>query len=226
MKNFILSGLIVSSSIFAVSQSESSMEQWKGLLSKPQLAEYFGGIFEHMGFVVQETGEEFTVHHAGDHFTIEEGINRDAVDYVVNLKLENIRNMKAHGDDSTISEYESFKIMSVLFTPLTEASLTNPTMSKPLMRKMSGIENHLHVNLISPDKNDTISHTLIYLNKAWMVVPGRHGNALRTFNLTQKDAIDYQKQVFIALKADNMKAWKNFKKWYVAWRKDVSDIKQ
>lgn len=203
-------------------RAQSSMEAWESLLNKKQLADYFSGIFNSMGFVIEETKEEFTVIHHGDYFKTEKGINREKVDYVVKLKLENIQNMQKHGDDNAIDAMESFRIMSVLFTPLTEASLSNPMLNKPLMRKMSGIENHIHVNLISPDKTDTVSHTLIYLNKSWMVVPDVHGKAKRVFNLTSQDAIDYQKQVFIALQKDTMKGWKEFKKWYMNWRKGVS----
>lgn len=203
-------------------QAQSSMESWESLLNKKQLADYFSGIFNTMGFVIEETKEEFTVIHHGDHFMTEKGINREKVDYVVKLKLENIQNMQKHGDDNTIDATESFRIMSVLFTPLTEASLSNPMLNKPLMRKMSGIENHIHVNLISPDKTDTVSHTLIYLNKSWMVVPAIQGKAKRVFNLTSQDAIDYQKQVFIAMQKDTIKGWKEFKKWYMNWRKGVS----
>lgn len=205
-----------------LSQETSSMDRWRVLLDKPELANYFTGIFNKMGFIIEETNEQFTVIHEGDHFSISEGVKEESVDYVVTLKLENIDNMLKHGADSKIDEYESFRIMSVLFTPLTEASLTNPTLSKPLMRKMSGIDNHIHVNLISPDKNDTISHTLIYLNKEWMVIPGTYGNAKRTFNLNQQDAVDYQRKVFVALQKNSMKGWKEFKKWYMKWREGVS----
>lgn len=201
---------------------ESSMEKWNSLLSKSELADYFSGIFNDMGFIIEETGEKFTVTHEKDHFSIKEGVVEDSVDYVVNLKLENITNMLKHGGDSNIDEYESFKIMSVLFTPLTEASLTNPTMTKPMLRKMSGIENHIHINLIAPGNADTVSHTLIYLNKNWMVIPGIHGEARRTFNLTPQNAVDYQRKVFIALNTNTMKGWKEFKKWYIDWREGVS----
>jgi hypothetical protein len=130
--------------------------------------------------------------------------------------------MLKHGDDSKIDEQESFKIMSVLFTPLTRASLTSPVLSKPILRRISGIENHIHINLISPEGKDTVSHTLIYLNEKWLVVPGVHGEAKRIFYLTPKDAVDYQRKVFIALNQNNAKAWRKFKKWYIPWREDVS----
>lgn len=221
---FLLSCLSIIITTLSFSQQESAIEQWEELLNKPKLAEYFNGIFEDMGFIVEETGETFTVHHGGDHFTINSGIVSDEVDYIVRLHEENIQNMRRYGADSEINASESYKIMSLLFTPLTVASLSNPTLSKPMLRKMSGIDNHIHVNLLSPDYRDTTSHTLIFINRAWMVIPGKHGTALRTFNLTEQDAIEYQRQVFIALKANNMKSWKQFKRWYMIWRKKVSEV--
>ncbi len=200
----------------------TTMEMWRELLDKRELAVYFSGIFDDMGFIIEETGEQFTVSHKGEHFTIKEGVKFDSVDYVVRLKLENIENMQKHGADNKIDEHESFRIMSVLFTPLTEASLTNPTLSKPWLRKMSGIENHIHINLLGPEKADTVSHTLIYLNKKWLVIPGTYGAAKRVFNLSPQEAIDYQRSVFVALKKDSMKEWKKFKKWYIKWREGVS----
>lgn len=221
-KIILLWTLVMLSGAGSLAQNSPSMEHWEKLLDKKELAEYFSGIFNSMGFIVEETGEQFTVHHQGDHFTMETGIQNDSVDYVVNLKLENISNMESHGDDSRIDDYESFRIMSVLFTPLTEASLTNPTLTKPLLRKMSGIENHIHVNLIAPGNTDTVSHTLLYVNKEWMVIPNKHGNAKRIFNLTPQEAVNYQRKVFIALQKNTMKGWKEFKKWYMEWRKNVS----
>jgi len=214
---------ILSSSNLSFGQ-ETSLDKWKSLLNKKELATYFSGIFNEMGFVIEETNERFTVSHEGDYFTIKEGIEEDKVDYVVNLKLQNIENMLQHGEDGSVDEFESFQIMSVLFTPLTEASLTNPTLTKPLLRKMSGIENHIHIHLIAPDNSDTVSHTLVYLNKKWMVIPGVHGEAKREFNLTPQNAIDYQRQVFIALNQNNTKGWKTFKKWYIDWREGVSTL--
>lgn len=215
--------LLLTSSTISFGQ-ERSMEMWNSLLNKPELANYFSGIFNDMGFIIEETGEKFTVMHKGDHFTMKEGIENDKVDYIVNLKLENIQNMLKHGGDSKIDEYESFRIMSVFFTPLTKASLTNPTMTKPMLRKMSGIENHIHIHLIAPKAADTVSHTLIYLNKKWMVIPGIHGEAKRVFNLTPQNAIDYQRKVFVALNQNDMKGWKEFKKWYIDWRAGVSVV--
>lgn len=221
-KSFILSLFFIFFSVTAFSQVLTSMEKWKPLLNQPQLAQYFSGIFDKMGFVVEETNEQFTVNHFEDHFTLEKGVNKDSVDYVIHLKMENIDNMLKHGSDNVIDEKESFRIMSVLFTPLTEASLTNPVFNSFLMRKLSGIDNHIHVSLISTDKQDTVSHTLIFINDKWLVIPGLHGKAKRVFLLGPNDTMEFQRKIFVALKSDSKKDLRAFKKWYLKWRKEKS----
>lgn len=231
MKNsillFAISGLLcwwVNTSILYGQEQMLSMHAWDQLLDKPELANYFADIFEDLGIVVEETGEAFTVHHKGDHFTLTEGVDEQKVDYVAHIKLENVKNMAAHGEDATISSEESYRIMSVLFTPLTQASLKNPMLSKPGKRRLSGIENHIHVYLLSPDNKQMNAHTLIYLNKEWMVIPGIYGHAKREFKLTPQEALTYQKHLFHAMKTDTNKEWKQFKKWYMEWREGVSAV--
>lgn len=198
-----------------------SMEAWEFMLNNTAIARYFSGIFNHMGIEVIETGEKFTVHHQQDGFTFSEGITNNA-DYHIKLGQQNIENMKSHGADGTIDADESFRITSVLFTPLTQSSMSNPVLSQPFYRKLAGIENHIIVHLEHPTKDETASHTIIYLNKEWLVVPGAHGNARRTFRINPSQAIEYQRKVFIALQDGSFSAWQNFKKWYFKWRKDVS----
>ena len=70
--------------------------------------------------------EKFTIHHVGTEFIFEEGIIEDAVDFIVPLKLENIQNMMKHAEDGKIDASESWRILDVLFTPLTKVTLENP----------------------------------------------------------------------------------------------------
>ena len=103
-----------------------SMEAWKGLLDKPELANYFSDVFNNLGIEVEETGEKFTVHHKGDHFTLTHGIDENKVNYVARIKLQNVKNMVQHGTDANISTEESFKILSVLFKlQVSEPALKN-----------------------------------------------------------------------------------------------------
>lgn len=207
-------------SLSGFSQSPSVKEAWVPLLKMEGLAEYFSGLYERLGIEIEETGEKITVVHKGSYFELEDGVEN--VDYLVELKLENIKNMSSHGEDGKIDAYESYRIMSVLFTPLTKASLENPMMNKPFQQKLAGIENHVHVYLESPTNDEYVAHTLIFLNKQWMVIKGIHGAAKRIFRMSPDQAVTYQKEVFKAQKAGTRKAWRKFKKFYLDWRKDVS----
>jgi len=208
--------------LYAQESSSYSMKEWEELLDKPQLADFFNGIFDNLGIIVDETSEEFTVHHKGNHFTLSKGINKASVDYTVHLKPENIANMKRHGSDEEISSDEAYKIMSVLFSPLTKASLDHPMLKKPLKRKLAGIENLIHVNLISNNNKNITSHSLIFINREWIVAEGIHGTPKRTYSITPEQALDYQRHIFKAIKNDTRKEWNRFRKWYLTWRKNVS----
>jgi len=119
MKKLIFFYLLVLISYTGFTQEKSVKEHWKPLLAQEGLAQYFSGIFESLGIQIEETNEQLTILHKTDHFEIVDGINETDVDYSVKLKMENIKNMSAHGADGKIDPYESYRIMSVLFTPLT-----------------------------------------------------------------------------------------------------------
>lgn len=203
-------------------QAQSVKELWQPLLNQPGMATYFSGLFETLGIRIAETGEEVTVTHRIDHFEIAEGIVDSAVDYVVDLRQENVSNLLQHGADGQVDSYESYRIMAVLFTPLTRAALQNPMMNKSFPQKLAHIENHVHVYLKSPANDEYVAHTLLYLNKKWLVIEGIHGDAKRIFTLKPEDALVYQREVFKAEKADTRRAWKKFMKFYLSWRDTVS----
>jgi hypothetical protein len=198
-----------------------AMQAWESMMDKTAIARYFSGIFNQLAVEVLDTGEKFTVHHKEDHFELTEGLS-EVADFHVEIMSENIENMKAHGADGTINANESFRIMSVLFTPLTKASLKNPILSQPFLRKLSGIEDHIVVYLEHPTTDEFVSHTLLYFNNQWLVVPGVHGTPKRTFRLNPSQTIEYQRKFFTAMKKDSLSGWQTFKKWYFEWRKEVS----
>jgi hypothetical protein len=199
----------------------SSMKAWESMADKVAIARYFSGIFNQLAIEVVDTGEKFTVHHKEDHFELSEGIS-ELADFHVELMSENIHNMKAHGADGTIDANESFRIMSVLFTPLTKASLKKPILSQPFLRKLSGIEDHIVVYLEHPTTDEFVSHTLLYFNHEWLVVPGSHGTPKRIFRLNPSQTMEYQRKFFKAVQKNSLVGWQDFKNWYFEWRKDVS----
>lgn len=203
--------------------AQTTLKQtWESLLNKKELADFFKGTFERLGVYIDSTNESFTVVHLGDHFVLENGIDSGKVDYIVQLKPENMRNMLKHGQDSKIDDAEAYKIMSVLFTPLTQSGLNNPRLNNKRLLRAIGIEDHLHVYLFSPDKKESTTHTIVFVNKQWLLIPGIVGKAQRTFIMFPKDAVEYQKQLFTAQKINTNKSWKAFAKWYKQWKNKVS----
>jgi hypothetical protein len=197
-------------------------EKWEKLTKQKFLADFFKDYFINLGVEVKETGERITVLHKGDHFEIVNGIDPKQVDYVLPITTQNVLNLMQHAEDGKIDEQETYKILAVFFTPMTAMTLQNPLMTKNIPRAMSKMQNNVHVSLHNPGKTESVSHTLLYLNKEWIVVSGFQGTPKRKFELDVKQAIEYQAQVFKALKANNKKGWRSFKKWYMGWRKEVS----
>ena len=219
---FILLFIPLNTYFLQAQEQTPSMKAWSVMLDKPQLAEFFHGMFENLGIRVEETGEEFTVHHLGNSFSMSAGIDENGVDYIADIKLENVKNMMQHGADEKIDPMEAHRIVSVLFTPLTKVTLKNPIMSNGFLRWISGVENLIHVNLINPDESVVNSHTLIFTNREWLVITGLHGSPKRVYRIDVDQAVEYQKTVFKTFKTNTWGSWWKFRKWYRQWRKDVS----
>jgi len=204
------------------SQSTSSLESWENILQTPELVEYFKGIFNSLGVIVEETNEKFTINHTGKSCEFEMGINEKKVDFVVPVKLQNIQNMIAHSQDGKISLEESWRIMDVLFTPLTRVTLQTPVLSINWRRKLAGVEDLTHVYLINPTGGEASKHTLIYVKGQWLVLKGTHGKPRRTYRMNPEQAIEYQREIFAAMQKDTFWAWWKFASYYKKWRKTCS----
>ena len=220
MKHILLIILLIVSPL--KSEYASSINAWKNILQTPELLSYFNGVFDHLGVDIEETGEKFTIHHTGEKFIFEAGIVEDAVDFIVPLQLENINNMMQHAEDGEIDSSESWRILDVLFTPLTKVTLQNPVLSVNWRRKLAGVEDLTHVYLLNPEGKEASKHTLIYIKGQWLVLKGIHGNPKRTYRMTPEDSLEYQRTVFKALKKDSLWSWMKFATWYKKWRKKNS----
>ena len=220
MKYFLISLTILISLL--KSQEKSSMDAWKGILQTPEIISYFEDVFESLGVSIEETGETFTIHHKGDKLIFEEGIIEDEVDFIVPLKLENIENMILHSKDGTIDSSESWRILDVLFTPLTRVTLEAPVLSVNWRRKLAGVEDLTHVYLLNPNGEEASKHTLVYVKGQWLVLKGIYGKPRRTYRMTPEESIEYQRAVFKALKKNSLWGWMKFSIWYKKWRKTNS----
>ncbi len=200
---------------------KSAMQVWSEIVQTPGITSYFEGVFTRAGITVEETGESFTVINHGDRITFEPGLQND-LDFVVPLKQENITNLWKHAADGVIDAEESWRIVQVLFTPLTRAALQSPTIRRNWLRVLSGVESVIHVHLLNPSGADAATHTLAYAGGQWLVIPGLHGVAERTYRLTPEQALTFQRKIYAALKTDTLGGWWQFAAWYRDWRNGVS----
>ncbi len=198
-----------------------SLQLWSQIAQTPELVGYFDGVFGKAGVSVEESGEEFTVTNVGGGFALSPGIDAD-VDFVVPVKQENITRLAAHAANGSFDPHESWRIVKVLFTPLTRAALQSPTVRKNWMRVLSGVEAVIHVYLVDPSSDANECHTLAYAGEQWLVIPGLHGTAERTYWLAPDQALAFQRQLYQAMKADTVGAWWQFSNWYRTWRQVVS----
>ena len=92
-----------------------------------------------------------------------------------------------------------------------------------MLRKLAGVEDLIHVHLKSPSTEEPdVSHTLVYVARQWLVIPGLHGKPRRVYRLNQAEALGYQRKVFAAMKANEWQEWVGFSGWYKEWRNGVS----
>jgi len=219
---FIAGGFFCSSFIHAQNKL-TSMQKLSALAEESIMLDFFKDFFVDLGVRVKDRGEEFTVHRGEGAFVLTEGINESEVDYVIEINEENIDSLVHNASDQELDEHEVYRILKVFFTPLTAQSLKNPIMTKNIPRWINEIENNIHVYLLSPNPDEFVSHTLIYINREWIVIPGIYGTPKRTFKLNSYQALEYQKRAFEVIRASRKKEWRKFKKWYLQWRKEVSE---
>ncbi len=204
---------------------EKAVDLWRGIVQTKEIVEIFRGLFEVIAITIEETGEELTVRMGEDRISIDPGLP-EIYDFLVPIKLENVHNMVSHAADGRLDAFEIWRIIGVLFTPLTRETMRNPVLSKTILRKLVGIEDLIHVQLLGPEAEQVANHTLAFAGGQWLVIEGLHGRAGRTFAMTGEDCIAYQKQVFRAIKADTFMGWLSFARWYVKWRPGVSSLQR
>lgn len=201
----------------------AGLAKWESLTQHTAVVEFFQRLLESAGVRITDTGEEFTCHHRGDRIEFEQGIKPDKVDYTVQITMAQVDRLAAHAETGEFDDTEKYRIVSTLFTPATAATLANPLMSHPYLRRLAGAEEVIHVELVPQSSElEGVAHTLIYANRQWFVFSGLHGRAGRTYRLDLADALEYHRRAFSALKENRFSTWWQFASWYRSWRKKVS----
>jgi hypothetical protein len=202
----------------------TSLEKWRAVVQTPEIVGFFRGTFERAGISITDTDEAFTCLHRGDRIEFEADLDESRVDYTVTIESRQVDRLAEEATAGELSEIEQFRVLRALFSPATAATLRNPVLSHGLLRRLSAVEDLIHVKLQSPDpeQEPDAAHTLVHAAGQWLVFVGLHGRPRRTFQLSMKDAIAYQRRVFHAMRKDDPLTWLRFAFWYVSWRKRVS----
>ena len=201
---------------------KNSIEKWETLTNSPAIVEFFENLFENLGVRVTDTNEEFTCHHRGDKIELKKGLDEEAVDYTVEIESFQVDRLVAHTHDKEIDEIEKYRIVCVLFTPATAATLKK-RLSGKLVRFLLGAEPVTHVNLKSSSHEEpNAQHTLVVAGNQWLAIPGLHGDPDRIYHMTVDEALLYHRRVFATMKKDTFGAWWKFGGWYKDYRETIS----
>jgi hypothetical protein len=202
----------------------TSLEKWKEVVQDPRVIAFFRGTFERAGVRVRDTGEEFTCIHRGDRIEFEPSINGAGVDYTVEIEEFQVDRLAQEAATGELRAIAAYRVLRALFSPATAATLKNPVLSNGLLRRLSAVEDLIHVRLRSPvpEEEPDAAHTLVHAAGQWLVIPGLWGRPRRVFDLTIDEALAYQRRVFAAMKRNNPLTWLRFALWYLSWRKRTS----
>lgn len=206
----------------------TSIEKWQPLTTNKNLLDFVNGLFERIGVEVEDTGERFTVVHKGDRVELRDGVDAKAVDYTISIGSSQVDRLAHEAAKPTLSELEKYRIMAELFTPAAAATLRNPRLGNPLLRKFAGAETLMHACMKSPDPaaEPDACHTLIWAGGQWLVIPGRHGKPERTFTMSVEQVAEYQRHAMEVLKDNSLGNLLKFGSWYRQWRKGVSSSQE
>ncbi len=201
------------------------LETWRAAMQPQPVVAFFAGLFDSAGVRVTDTGEAFTCRHLGDRIEFDTGINDAAVDFTVEIASAQAGRLVAFVGDGVLDEAEQFRIMAVLASPATQAALRRPIIKSRLLRsilyRIGRAERRMHVVLAAPPGESDAAHTIAYSDGAWTVTPGREGRVAHIYRLSVADAVDYQRHMLAARKANNLGSWIRFARWYGQLRRRV-----
>jgi hypothetical protein len=196
-------------------------KKWNEVEQPKEFLEFFEGTFKKLAVTVEETGETFTVEHTGERFVFSNGRDDDA-EYVVPVRMENIDRMVKRASDDKLDAEDAYAIVNLMFTPMTASFFKGDVIEDENLRKISDVEDHLHVTLIDAEGNDGSSHTVQFADGKWNIEAGLNGTPKRALRLTAEQAVDYMRHASEARRRNNPAGWLKFVNWYQGWRDGVT----
>lgn len=186
------------------------MSVWESLSASE--TEALASAFGSLG-INDPRGEAYTVRFEGGSCSTHEGA--DDAELVVDLDRRSSRQLRRS---------ESLQdLICALFSAVTAKSLSSHWFNQKFLLMLGGVESLIHVNLLDRNGEVCARHSLIFHQGEWLVARDQLlGGARRVFNLTIPDALEYQRQLNKAARANSFSAFKSFAEWYQDWRTGVS----
>lgn len=204
----------------------SSMEAWQSAMQPPAAVAFFRGLFERAGVRVLETGEAFTCIHRGDRIDFDDGLDDEAVDFTVEISSEQAELLLTAIGDGTLDAGEQYRIMSHLAAPAARGAFRRPAIRNRFLRealfKIGRAEMLMHVRLVPPPgEPETPGYTVMYVDGQTLVVPGFFGKVPHEYRLTVAHALEFQRRLLAARRANRLRNWLSFARWYGKLRREV-----
>jgi hypothetical protein len=203
----------------------STLDRLRGVSMPPAIVNAVRGLFGALGIRVVDTRETFTCTLRGDAVEFTAGVDESSVDFVVPVYQYQLARLAEYIGRGTLDELEQFRIVRALFATAAGRRhlLSNPLLSNPVLRRIIGGKNVLHVTLVSPDppQEPDATFTIIFVNREQIAVPGLHGTPERRLRVHVPEAIELQRQIYAGMKANDLATWTKIARWYVDWRKRV-----
>jgi hypothetical protein len=200
------------------------LERWRSLTLGKDLVDSFRGVFDTIGVRIIDTGEALTCTHRGDRIEFAAGINDAAVGFAVSIYAYQAERLAAQIERGRIDDVEWFRVARELFANAGASSrvVQNPLSSNPMLRRLIGAKNLVHVILVSPapQEEPDAPFSLIHVNRRSLLVPGLHGTPDRVLRVTFADALELQRKLTGAPRSGRA-AWLELARWYQAWRRKV-----
>ena len=204
-----------------------SIKKWRALTQNPQILGFFSGLFDKIGVRVIDTGEELTCIQYADSATFNEGIDKNDVDFIVDIYSYQVDRLASHVRTGEINEVEQFRILTTLFTPVATAGFNNPAVGVFMTGRFFSWfikrKNITHMYLLSPEPEEEpdIHYSLLFINRQWLLVPGFYGKPERVFKIEKQKGLELHRKMFSVMKADSWLQWLKFASWYKKWRAEV-----
>jgi len=204
----------------------ASLDRWRSATQPPQAVAFFRGLFERAGVRVTNTGEAFTCMHRGDRIDFEDGLDDDRVDFTVEIDSADVDALLADVADGQLDEREQYRIMAHLAAPAARGAFRRPAIRNRFLRellfKIGRAEMLMHVRLMPPPGEAEVpGYTVTYVDGQTLVIPGFHGRVKHQYRLTVEQATEFQRRLLAARRANRLRDWIGFARWYGKLRRQV-----